>query len=160
MNRRTSPVNDHERLLLETLEQERAATLPKVSLGRYTGIADYLLREAQFFDAPHRTDDDPIALPGYCYVNAYRFARNSKGDLRYAEGYALAHSGMPHLPAWCVDLADRVVDSIWHGGSKSAIGLAYLGNVFELDHVAKVRRGPIKSPSVINDWRRGFPLFK
>lgn len=159
MTRRILPGNEHERRLLELLERERASMIPKVSLGRYTGIADYVLREGEFFDVLENTDG-PMAVPGFCYANAYRFARRSNGTLQYAEGYALAEIGTAHFHAWCVDPDGRVVDPTWHGGPKSASGLAYLGRLFGLADVAKVRRGPKKSASIINNWRQGFPLFK
>jgi hypothetical protein len=159
MIRRRLPINDHERLLLELLQRERVAMIPRISLGRYTGIADYVLSEGEFFDVLESTDR-PMAVPSFCYANAYRFARRSNGTLQYAEGYALAEIGTMHFHAWCVDTEGRVVDPTWHGGPKSASGRAYLGRLFDLADVAKARRGPKKSASIINDWRRGFPLFK
>ena len=103
----------------------------------------------------------PVGVPKYCFANAYQLAKDSAGTLQYAEGVALApYTLTVHRHAWCIDTELNVVDPTWHGELSSPPGAAYFGLVFDLEHMTALRRGPKKAASALNDWKRGFPLFK
>lgn len=81
--------------------------------------------------------------PQQCFDNAFKLAKDSRGTLRYVEGYACGVLPIHH--AWCVDangvVADLTSDRFWTGPK----GHDYFGVVFNLDFVAAYRSSRCQS---------------
>lgn len=144
------------------ITRQRGAYAPAEYL--YAGPADLVLQAGRAWTpAPL----PPGIRPGYprsCFDNAYLLAARSRGRLRYVEGYAAGILPVEH--AWCVDLADRVVDPTWTATdpdhrSRAPLGLVYLGLVIDLATVRRCRRRRVRSSaSALFDWLAGYPLLR
>lgn len=119
----------------------------------YSGPTDLVLQCGRSWPAQPLPPAYARGVTGYCFDNAYKLARRSKGRLRYCEGYAWGHF-IPVEHAWCVNEEDRVVDVTW-----DEPGHVYLGVVIELPVVAAVRRAR-RGCSALFDWQGGYPLCK
>ena len=116
----------------------------------YLGIADFLLREGQFFEPrPLPAGVDYLEI-SHCYKNAFRTAVEE--NFVYVEGYAVSDSDTPTLHAWNLDADGFVVDRTWNPH-----GRVYLGVVFPLAIVPR-KRG--RQYPVIDDWEHGYPILK
>lgn len=117
----------------------------------YKGIADFLLREGQFFEPrPLPAGIEYLAIR-HCYRNAFRTALEER--YVYVEGYAVSASyKLPILHAWNLDRDGFVVDRTWNPHER-----VYFGVVFPLA-VVPIQRG--KHYPVIDDWEHGFPILR
>jgi len=117
----------------------------------YLGIADFLLREGQFFE-PRPLPAGIDYLEGrHCYKNAFRTALEE--NFVYVEGYAaISNSDSPILHAWNLGTDGFVVDRTWNPH-----GRVYLGVIFPL---AVIPRKSGKQYPVIDDWEHGYPILK
>lgn len=128
----------------------------------YLCMEDFVLREGQVFTG--MSPRDPKYKRGYlkhCFYNAYLAAARSRGNLRYVEGYATTVNGfMPVLHAWCIDRDDLVVETTWRGAPLGVemIPSAYMGVVFDMDHVRSTRTD--ENGSMIDRWEDRWPLLK
>jgi hypothetical protein len=140
--------------LLSLLAEERDLTIGRMknpAQFHYKGIADFLLREAQFFE--------PRPLPAgieyleikHCIKNAFWSALQER--FVYVEGYAVSSwSNVPLLHAWNLDQQGFVVDTTWNPH-----GRAYFGVIFPL---ATIPRKRSTQYSVIDDWEHGYPILR
>lgn len=141
-------LTDLELSLRSQLEAMRDITDKLPSDYHYRGMADFVLREGQFFE--------PRSLPGefnpgaakHCFRNAALTALKRK--LPYVEGYALRSvNDGPFLHGWNLDLQEFVVDTTW-----VPVSGAYLGVILPLLLFFHAKG------SVLNDWENGFPLLR
>ena len=117
----------------------------------YKGIADFLLREGQFFEPrPLPAGIDYLEIK-HCIKNA--FWSTLQGRLFYVEGYAVSSANdLPLLHAWNLDHGGFVVDRTWNPH-----GRVYFGVVFPL---AIIQRKRATQYSVIDDWEHGYPILR
>lgn len=109
----------------------------------YKGIADFLLREGEFFEPRPLPAGIDYVEPRYCYQNAFRTALQER--FVYVEGYALSSSrDLPLLHAWNLDHEGFVVDRTWNPH-----GRVYFGVIFPLTRIPRKRRTQY---AVIDDW--------
>jgi hypothetical protein len=86
-----------------------------------------------------------------CFKNSFELAA-SEPDLIYCEGYALGAVIAVHH-AWCVRKDGTVVDPTWKSGED------YFGVPLRLEYVVKFIDDTGCYDSVIEDYRRRFPLL-
>lgn len=97
--------------ILEWITQERDSWR---SLGANPGawlMQEFVLRNGKSFYSQPKPRRYRIRTPKQCFHNSRALVNQSKGNLRYAEGY-MASPDLPLLfhHAWTVDEDDRVVD--------------------------------------------------
>jgi hypothetical protein len=113
----------------------------------YTGPADFVLREGQFFRPKPLSRQTCRLEIRRCFENA-RLVSTAYG-FPYVEGYALHESKIPLLHAWNLGNDGSVIDTTWR-----PVGRAYLGVVFSAIEMAKWRG------SLIDNWKNGWPLLR
>jgi len=121
----------------------------------YRNAADFLLRHAVWYEPSRYPADVGQGMPKHCYGNAILLAATR--SWKYVEGYALApilqQGAFPVHHAWNVDQQGQLVDSTWRNN-----GLAYYGVEFSVERAEEATWDG--DGSVLDDWLRGFPLFK
>lgn len=121
----------------------------------YRNAYDFVDQHGREYAPP--TEEDPryeMGEPRACYHNSAT-ATLGNPELRYVEGYAWTKNteGLPIHHAWNLDEDGNVVDLTWGGE-----GIAYLGVEFPVE-----TWGPAfveGSGSVLDDWKRGFPIYR
>jgi hypothetical protein len=119
----------------------------------YKGPHDLLMQHGTFYDPsvilPDEWSGVITAYPKYCFDNAYRLARASKGRLRYVEGVALRFIPCDH--AWCITEDGTVVDPTWAELDGDIKPSAYFGIVIPLPVMVRARRRP-EGASALFGW--------
>jgi len=117
----------------------------------YLGIADFILREGQFFEPrPLPAEIDYLEIK-HCIKNAFWTALQER--FVYVEGYAVSSSNdLPLLHAWNLDHDGFVFDRTWNPH-----GRLYFGVIFPL---AAIPRKRSTQYAVIDDWEHGYPILR
>ncbi len=117
----------------------------------YRGIADFILREGQFFEPrPLPAEIDFWAIR-HCYKNAFWTALQER--FVYVEGYAIGSSNdLPLLHAWNLDHKWFVVDRTWNPHGRVNFGVLF--------PLAMVPRKRGRQYAVIDDWEHGYPILR
>jgi hypothetical protein len=114
----------------------------------YRGAADFVLRHGSFYEA--RLCGKP-ANNRACFGNSLVIAELL--GWRYVEGFALNLFGLPIHHAWIVDVGGQALELTW-----AALGSGYMG--VEFDPLRADDATWNGDASVLDDWKRGYPLFK
>jgi hypothetical protein len=99
-----------------------------------------------------------------CFKNAWWMVLESKGKLRYVEGFAAQKDSLVRygktlypnaiLHGWAIDEHDRVIDPTWMDK-----GSLYFGVVFDFGYCLKTAVRKREHTSLIGNFRDGFPLL-
>lgn len=155
------------RILRETLTEidTMVRRLPRADGYVYGSTYEFVLRHGEEFEAIALPEEYEYAPPKLCFANAIMMAEEH--GLDYVEGYAMADALELPLPvhhAWNTDAEGRLIDVTWGAillGSPERQALpngAYLGIRFSVDRADDATWNG--DGSVLDDWKRGWPLFK
>lgn len=139
--------------LREALEKMRDLVKPEHGLVYRFGW-DFVLQHGKWYE-PCPYPDIPSGLPKRCYATSILQAADR--GWKYVEGYAFmprdkGFSWVPIHHAWNATL-EGLVDSTWDNG-----GDAYFGVEFDVERAQDATWEG--DASVLDDFRRGWPLFK
>jgi len=149
--------NKNERALRHALKQMVDGCircgLQKIH-GNYYNIYDFVVQHGKFYRAPKYPADYPRGAARACFGNSLIYA--VRRGWKYVEGYASCRGLPACLPihhAWNVDAHGKVWDTTWQNE-----GTAYLGIEFSIGRAGDaIWNG---DTSVLDDWRRKWPLFQ
>ena len=117
----------------------------------YCGLADFVLREGQFFEPrPLPVGIEHLEIR-HCYQNSFQMALQEQ--FLYVEGYAVGSDvDLPVLHAWNLDRDGFVVDTTWNPH-----GRLYFGVILPLTAIPRERG---RQYPIIDDWERGYPILR
>ena len=120
----------------------------------YSCAEDFVLQHGSWYE-PVPYSISWRGLPKHCFANSIWLA--AMRNWKYIEGFALAPVSATGVWAthhgWNVDEYGQLVDSTWLN-----TGVAYLGVEFSVERADDASW--VGDASVLEDWRRGFPLFR
>jgi hypothetical protein len=121
----------------------------------YRLMWDFVLRHGTWYEPRPYPANLREGLIKYCFGNSILLS--AAHGFRYVEGFALLpppySAGVPIHHAWNVDAFGALIDSTWNNE-----GIAYLGVEFSLERADDATWNG--DASVLNDHKRGFPLFR
>ncbi len=118
----------------------------------YLGNEDFLLKHGREYTATPFPDGAWRGAPRCCFFNAIVVAATY--GLAYVEGYAINEYGVPVHHAWNADADRQVLDSTW----LQYPGYAFFGVEFSVERADDATWNG--DASILDDWKRGWPLFK
>ena len=132
----------------------------------FAGMEGFVLT----YGKPFQTKPYPRRLNAFrgeehaCFKNAWWMVLESKGKLRYVEGFAAEKDGLIRygktlypsaiIHGWAIDKNDRVIDPTW----SESDGI-YFGVVFDFAYCMKFAVRKREHTSLIGNFRDSFPLL-
>ena len=137
---------------LETIRGLRKQMATELTEFIYYGNEDFLLQHGRYYTPKPFPDSMWRGAPRACFGNAILVA--AVYGLTYVEGYALNECRLPIHHAWNADADGNVLDCTWlqYPGSE------FFGVEFSVERADDATWNG--DASVLDDWKRGFPLFK
>lgn len=140
--------------LLRLLERLRDVAPQPPGL-HYRLMWDFVLRHGTWYEPRAYPPNLPDGRIKQCFGNSIMLS--AARGYRYIEGFALMpepfNSYLPMHHAWNADAFGALIDSTWNNE-----GIAYLGVEFSVERADDATWNG--DASVLNDFRRGFPLFR
>ena len=164
--------------------KQRSSNLPEDF--HYAGVDDFVLdRGTSFESSPLTSEELQVLLKAIdwcsvgrfmqkqCFYNSQMLVLSDFSDqLAYTEGYAIGRCGFAVHHGWCT-LNDKVIDLTWRTEKPNHKGRltnrifgefsepwSYWGVKFGQELIYQRIAETEMSGTLIDDWERGWPLFK
>lgn len=137
--------------------QAQAGFMARINnrIGRYTGLADFLLQHGRQFAIKPFPGEFRRGKAQHCFKNCAQLAmRYSR--LTYCEGYAAGV--IPVLHAWLMDSDGQAIDPTWTGNDRPQAS-DYYGVPIKTRYVIEHAASRSLHAPMLDDWSHNFPIL-